>query len=394
MILILIFSLLFATEVGFQKTTKTSKLNRTSTPLAAGQMWTGSWEFDHRQPAITFGVLTDQPGEICIDLRTPNTLATVHTHCYEVKANDYEDHHLNLGGNHFRLRFDNTSASAQTTLEVHSAVGAYGENTHPASSVIGQDTDALVTRNMGYKELIEDKKFEGVRYVSKFAENNDVDAAEDIWDGGADYTGFPSETETLQVLSSSAADTSAGTGARTVRVFYLDANKNCFDANEEFLYEDFTLNGTTPVTGTATASRVWLATLLSSGSGNTNAGVITVRHSTTTANVFTAIYANTGQSETSNFTICSGYKAYLEQVAATMLDNNTNRGKIALIRRLSDGTQILERPFIVSTAFETERGDLKGVEFNAAEDIIWRALSVSSVNGDVTLSYRLRLVKQ
>lgn len=83
---------------------------------------------------------------------------------------------------------------------------------------------------------------------------------------------FQTADVALEVLSSSAADTSAGTGARSVRLTLL---------NSSFLEVtvDVTLNGTTPVavSGGTIYRRVNKIQLLSWGSGATNAGNLTVR---------------------------------------------------------------------------------------------------------------------
>lgn len=68
----------------------------------------------------------------------------------------------------------------------------------------------------------------------------------DIWEGGAIEIPEPSSSgQQVQVLSSSASDTSAGTGVRTIRIEYLNF------ANE-LTFENVTLDGTTPVLTVAT----------------------------------------------------------------------------------------------------------------------------------------------
>lgn len=145
----------------------------------------------------------------------------------------------------------------------------------------------------------------GWSVVNRQGRNTDVTSGgvpEDIWNGGGVYTGFPTgSAETVQVFSSSANDTSAGSGARTVRLEGLDAN---FIEISEVV----TLNGTTAVTTTNLWKRVNRLIVLTSGSSNTAfaAGTITVRHSTTTANVFIAAAAGINQSQVSAYTIPAG----------------------------------------------------------------------------------------
>ena len=93
---------------------------------------------------------------------------------------------------------------------------------------------------------------------------------EDIWDPGGVLV-YPTAGEQWEVLSSSANDTSAGTGARTVTLLYLDDNY-------VKQFEIVTLNGTTPVTTTAT-DLFRFRRLLTATAGSTaeNEGDITVR---------------------------------------------------------------------------------------------------------------------
>lgn len=144
-----------------------------------------------------------------------------------------------------------------------------------------------------------------VNAITKFGRNPDVDASgggpEDVWEGGGLYTGFPAGVvntvaETCTVVSSSANDAAAGTGMRTCRLSGLGAT------GAEQL-EDVTLNGTNAVTTTNRWYRVNRVVGLTGGSGMTNAGAITVRHSSTTANIFAVVPAGFGQSQIACYTV-------------------------------------------------------------------------------------------
>jgi len=95
-------------------------------------------------------------------------------------------------------------------------------------------------------------------------------AFEDIWDSGG-ILDYPTSGEAWEVVSSSANDSSAGTGMRTLRVFYMD---DSYVSQVETL----TLNGTTPVSFVATdAFRHVLSEGLTWGSTEENEGNITIR---------------------------------------------------------------------------------------------------------------------
>lgn len=177
----------------------------------------------------------------------------------------------------------------------------------------------------------------GAIQVIRFGRNPDVDATaaqEDIWNGGGVYTGFPTGSpETVNVFSSSTADAAAGTGLRTVRLIGLGSD---FKTQTE----DLTLNGTTAVTSTITWYRVNNVQGLTAGSGATNAGSITVRHTTTTANVFAVVPAGAGTSQIAAYTIpinrvglltainvgASNAQQSAQEITATMAARTHNSG--------------------------------------------------------------------
>lgn len=99
----------------------------------------------------------------------------------------------------------------------------------------------------------------------------------DVWKQNIVRTN-PAAAVVLGIASSSANDTAAGTGARTVRVTGLDANYN-------FQQEDVTLNGTTKVNTVGTYLRVNKVEVLTAGSGGVNAGDI---YAADTSDTFTA----------------------------------------------------------------------------------------------------------
>lgn len=81
------------------------------------------------------------------------------------------------------------------------------------------------------------------------------------------YAGIAADK--LQLSSSSAADTAAGTGARVVRVQGVGTDY-------KLLTEDITMNGQTQVESSGTFLRVFDAKVIMAGSGYTNAGDIYV----------------------------------------------------------------------------------------------------------------------
>ena len=82
-----------------------------------------------------------------------------------------------------------------------------------------------------------------------------------------DQHGLLSTPAKLDITSTSANDTSAGTGARTLEIYGLGSNK-------KYQSEVITLNGNTIVQTAKTWYRVFATKVLTFGSGGSNAGII------------------------------------------------------------------------------------------------------------------------
>jgi hypothetical protein len=113
-------------------------------------------------------------------------------------------------------------------------------------------------------------------FIRKFGTNPDVDIAdvpEDIWEVGDEYE-FPTAARHTFIVSDDAADTSDGTGGRTVTVWGLDDNY-------AEIRETVTLNGASQVRLSNDFRRVIRARVITAGSDGVNAGNIDVLHGST-----------------------------------------------------------------------------------------------------------------
>jgi hypothetical protein len=106
---------------------------------------------------------------------------------------------------------------------------------------------------------------------------------------------FQTAAVALEVVSSSVNDAAAGTGARTVRIWGLDANLLQ-------VIQDVTLNGTTAVAVTTNLQYVLGFEVLTAGSGLVNAGNIDVRVDSGDV-VQSQIGTSRGRAETGVFTV-------------------------------------------------------------------------------------------
>lgn len=124
---------------------------------------------------------------------------------------------------------------------------------------------------------------------------------QDVWPGDSgstlSYT-WQTTARTLEITSTSANDTSAGTGARTV---YITGLSSTYAEQSETV----TLSGLTAVETANTYLRLNSMYVATAGSGGTNAGRITARSATDGYRVAT-IYAATGETTQAIYTVPLG----------------------------------------------------------------------------------------
>ena len=233
----------------------------------------------------------------------------------------------------------------------------------------------------------------GHKLKFKFGNNATVSNTEEtIWAEGGLYV-YPTSATQMTVSSSSANDTAAGTGARTINIEGLDA-----DYNE--VSEDIILNGQTPVTTVNSYLRINRGAVLTAGSGGKNAGIIRAGTGTVTsgvpANVFFSIDGE-GDNQTLMclWTVPAGYTAFLVQ---TNVSTGNSSNTPALLR-----TTIVARPH--GGVFNTqERITLKDgnqlqsynfpLRFTEKTDLEVRAQSTSSnVTFDCSASLEFIYIK-
>ncbi len=146
---------------------------------------------------------------------------------------------------------------------------------------------------------------------AKLGYNDDVGATEeDIWTQGGVYPWMASASA-LEVVSSSANDTLAGTGVQKVRVGYLDGD---YSSQSEVI----SLNGTTPVPLTdTTILRVNSLRVTQVGTGGVAAGLITCRLVGGAATVYRSIVAGYTRGRGLTYTVPLGKTLYITSIAVS-----------------------------------------------------------------------------
>ena len=176
-----------------------------------------------------------------------------------------------------------------------------------------------ITQGKEFKLRVAQGLVPGTAIFEKYGKNPDVTtgaAPEDVWNGGGLYTGFPTgAAETMEIFSSSGDDTLLGAGARTVLIKHLlDADGA---VSPDVVVE---LDGMTPVALDAIpyfrgGSRM---KVLTAGVDGENAGTLTLRHTTTTANIFAVLPIGRNQTAIGAFTVPLGKTLFMDRATMSM----------------------------------------------------------------------------
>jgi hypothetical protein len=214
----------------------------------------------------------------------------------------------------------------------------------PQPKISTESLDGIAGRRQGldvsvpFTHAISFGVVRGGTVVTVVGAAGDIDpgADEDIWGGDGLYTFFPTTAQAIEVLSSSALDTAAGTGAQTVMVIGLDATGNPQS-------QTVNLNGLTAVAIPGTWFRVFQVLVMAAGSTGQNAGNVTVRQVAGGTPVCAFIQAPGGnigtpianRSYQSHYTIPAGKRGMV--VAFGCSTTNTDNLTISILIRYPGG---------------------------------------------------------
>lgn len=195
--------------------------------------------------------------------------------------------------------------------------------------------------------------YPGIIGVNKFGTNETVGTSfEDVWEAGGAHVEIPTAT-TLEVASTDANDTAAGTGARTVTISGLDADYAMVD-------ETVTLNGQTPVVTVGLFLHVNRVLVVSAGSSQSNEGAITVADDSTSwsggaADTASAVEvtmpAGHGQTQAARYTVPADYTAFVTNGYCTAAAGKTVTFRFNM---LTHGTESVKRVIFEGTLLNTE----------------------------------------
>ncbi len=236
--------------------------------------------------------------------------------------------------------------------------------------------------------MIAREEVPGQNEVFKFGYQNDVSNSEiEIWDVAAAYI-FPTVAKVMTVSSDDPADDAAGTGARTVTIFGLDANYL-------EISEQVTLVSTTAVSTVNSFIRVNRMQVNSAGSGGENVGTIYTGASTVTAGVpaekYAAISPNENQTLMAIFTIPAGRTGYLELVTGAVGASAADLGALMRLKVRPFGEVFHTRDKFNLVRQQTTFLHLSPEVITEKSDIKMTAIRTGATDVGVTATFELIL---
>lgn len=210
--------------------------------------------------------------------------------------------------------------------------------------------------------------------------NTDVGLTEeDVSDEGSAFS-YLTSAQSLEIISSDANDTSAGTGARTVQIETLDGDHT-------IVTQTVTLNGTSAVALTGTHLRTRRVLVMTAGSGGVNAGTLTLRVASAGQTMLIAMVGN-NRSYSSLYTVPTSKTAYMTRFLITV-----GKGQDAICKlmfRTEGGV------FISGAPLNVYQNDLQRpfpvyLPFAAKTDIKFTTVSTNT-GTDVSVTYDIILV--
>lgn len=258
-----------------------SIVNTTTTPLGASggtDTFDGIFEQNNARDVMV-SCKTDQPGTLYFIFSNDRTNEdTFPVQGFSVAAGIHEFHVALKGPRWFRVKFVNTSASAQTYLRIYTYFGSFRQGNSPLNQSQGLDADAILVRSTDFQDEITRGLRSGVGQWNKFGFRTNLQAAggeETIWASPttANNLQIMTSAETFDITYNNTTDGDGTTGALQLTFYYLDAN-------ERLAIAQHTLGNTGSDTTSFTGLGINRCVVTQSGSNNTNASNITISNTT------------------------------------------------------------------------------------------------------------------
>lgn len=226
------------------------------------------------------------------------------------------------------------------------------------------------------------------RVTSTFANNSQLhDSCEFLTVSQVAFTPV-TVADSLEIVSTSADDTSAGIGTRTVEIVYLDAAGL-------WLNTIVTMNGTTPVSVPITASAIISMQATTGGTNEVSVGRIDLRNVATPTTIYEQIAAGGNKSQSGRFRCPTGYYAMITGYTLSVIGQACET-KIRIKRSTFDGRNIDRYLFHtnVNLAANSTIAVNESIRFDAGQDMkISGQIAATTGSPRVYGTIQLELVK-
>jgi len=251
--------------------------NDSSTALNTGSSFTGSWSAVPVGSLLTVNLKSDVDLTLKVEYSVDGGTTTDSTLTrYYRTAFIFAPQTFKNARPYVRLVVENNSGTNATYMRLNSYVGE-GEAilNIPIDGTMPKDYGALSTRPTDFHNEVALGRRQGATAWNKFGYNDDIDIGTELIASWGGTFQFLTTGETINIVSSSTADDGdpAGTGVNSIVVYGVDDNWE----TQTVVY---TMNGTTTVTSAESWIGINRIAVFLSGSGQTNAGTITVTATT------------------------------------------------------------------------------------------------------------------
>lgn len=248
-------------------------VNSSTELLSSGTTFTGQWVEATGYASVVVAAQTDQNGELYVQFSSDATNIESSLVRYYRTDTIEVPHRYTITRRYVRVVFTNSSTGNQTYFRLQSMLCYQTDLNAPLDSTLSPDYDSQSVRPTDFKTEVAISRRQGLISWHKWGYNADVDTGtETVWSYGGTFSPL-TNFNYLSIVSSSTNDTSAGTGARQITIYGIDA----FRKSQT---EVITMNGTTPVVTTTKWLGINRVAVTLSGSGLTNAGDITITATT------------------------------------------------------------------------------------------------------------------
>jgi len=284
--------------------------NSSTAPLVGDAVFTGEWLDVSAYSDVVVSVATDQDGSYSVQFSPDGTnIDSTLTRYYRTNQINVP-HRFTITRRYVRVVFTNGDTD-QTYFRLQTHVGSYSSLNAPLDGTLSQDFDSISVRPTNYYDELSLGSRQGQSAFLKFGYNEDVGVGTEVVASfGGTFTPLTTAT-TFVFVSSSTSDTTGGTGARTLLLSYIDADRNQ-------AVEVITLNGTTNVTSAASGLGINRVVVLSAGTAKGNVGDISVT-ATTGGTDQARVPAGTSSTQQCIYFNPDGYSALVHKISFNVL---------------------------------------------------------------------------